>query len=393
MDKYIILVILSALVIFSYLFDMIARKTRFPSVLLLLATGIVIRLILDYWHIPGFNFIRILPTLGTIGLILIVLEGALELKYERRKINLILNSFLSALMIFIISSTAIAFFFRWMTGYPLLTCYINAIPYSIISSAIAIPSSSSLSESKKEFVVYESTFSDIIGVVVFNFFIFNQDIQISSFLLLSVETIFIVLISIIFCLALLYLIQKIKHQVKFFLVLSILVLVYSAGHFLHLPSLIMVLFVGLFLNNASQITYPVFRRHFMYEGFSQDLAQFFKLSAESAFLVRTFFFIIFGFIINLNGINDQDYIRYSLLILAIIYILRAFYLKFIARMRLLPLLFLSPRGLISILLFLSIPAELTIPGADTSLLFLVILGSSLVMSVGLVSAGKPVAKE
>ena len=46
---------------------------------------------------------------------------------------------------------------------------IYATPLSIISSAVAIPSSAGLREQEKEFVVYESTFSDILGIMVFNY--------------------------------------------------------------------------------------------------------------------------------------------------------------------------------------------------------------------------------
>ena len=42
---------------------------------------------------------------------------------------------------------------------------IYSIPLSIISSAVAIPSAASLLKHQKEFVIYESTFSDILGVI------------------------------------------------------------------------------------------------------------------------------------------------------------------------------------------------------------------------------------
>ena len=51
MNTYTLLIILCGLVIFSYLFDLIARQTRFPSVLLLLLTGIGIRLVIDYLRV------------------------------------------------------------------------------------------------------------------------------------------------------------------------------------------------------------------------------------------------------------------------------------------------------------------------------------------------------
>ena len=41
------------------------------------------------------------------------------------------------------------------------------IPLSILSSAILLPSIDSIEENKREFLIYESTFSDIVGIIVF----------------------------------------------------------------------------------------------------------------------------------------------------------------------------------------------------------------------------------
>lgn len=92
MTTYTTLIILSGLVIFFYLFDLVASKTKLPSVLLLLLLGIGLRILVDNLHLQTFNFLTILPTLGTVGLILIVFEGSLELKYERQKNKLLSNS-------------------------------------------------------------------------------------------------------------------------------------------------------------------------------------------------------------------------------------------------------------------------------------------------------------
>src|SRR5690606_41153731 len=56
---------------------------------------------------------------------------------------------------------SITVFFHYMTGKPWHDCLLNAIPFSVISSAIAIPSVASLTAAKKEFIVYESSFSEI----------------------------------------------------------------------------------------------------------------------------------------------------------------------------------------------------------------------------------------
>jgi NhaP-type Na+/H+ and K+/H+ antiporter len=79
MTSYTTLIILSGLVIFSYLFDLLGGKTKIPSVILLMCLGIAIKQGLDYFGFAVFNFVNILPTLGTLGLVLIVFEGALEL--------------------------------------------------------------------------------------------------------------------------------------------------------------------------------------------------------------------------------------------------------------------------------------------------------------------------
>ncbi|HNS17010.1 MAG TPA: cation:proton antiporter [Bacteroidales bacterium] len=385
MNTYTILIIISSLIIFSYLFDIIARRTRFPSVLLLLLTGIGLQIIVTAFHLPTIDLFVILPTLGTVGLILIVFEGALELKYEKNRNKLIRRSFLSALIILLASAALIGWIIHLLTDFPYQICFLNAVPFSVISSAIAIPSVSNLEREKKEFVVYESTFSDILGIVLFNFLLINEEINTSSFVWLGLDTLIIVVISSVFCLLLLYIIGRINHPVKFFLILAILILVYSLGRLWHLSTLIIVLALGLFLNNADQIRLPFFRKYFMYPRYREDLLQLHRLSAESAFLVRTFFFVIFGFIISLHELNNWGVARYGLIILAVIYFIRAVYLKCFNRSGLRPELFIIPRGLISILLFLTIPGTFRIPGIDNGLLFLVILATSILMSVGLMT--------
>ena len=84
MDVSSILIVLPLLIIFSYLFDIFARRTKFPSVILLVLTGIIARIISSYYGYDNFQFLdSLVPVLGTIGLILIVLEAALELEIKK----------------------------------------------------------------------------------------------------------------------------------------------------------------------------------------------------------------------------------------------------------------------------------------------------------------------
>ncbi|MGV8879355.1 MAG: sodium:proton antiporter [Sphingobacteriaceae bacterium] len=388
MPTYTILIILSGLVIFSYLFDIISSKTKIPSVLLLLFLGIGLRSTSDYFHSKPPDVLSILPALGTLGLILIVFEGALELKYEREKNKLIWRSFLSSLAVLIATSTVITFILHELTGEPMAICFTNSIPFSIVSSAIAISAAAGLDKQKKEYIIYESSFSDILGIVLFNFMVNNPSIEVSSFVQLGVDTALIVILSIISCLFLLYLIGRLSHHVKFFLIISILVLLYAVGELYHLSALILILSFGLFLNNADQIKIPLFKEYFLYPRLKKDLAQLLQLSAESAFILRTFFFIIFGFTMNIYELKNLAVLVFGGIILIAIYLIRYLSLKLIAKTDMMPELFIAPRGLISILLYYNLPENLRIKSMETGLLFLVILSTSVIMSIGFIIYGK-----
>ena len=388
MTTYTILIILSGLVIFSYLFDLVANKTKIPSVLLLLLLGIGLRFLVEYLKIQTFNFLSILPTLGTVGLILIVFEGSLELKYDREKNKIIRSAFFSAFTILLGTVTLITLIIYQISHADLYTCIANAIPFSVISSAIAIPSAAALGKQDKEFVIYESSFSDILGIIIFNFAITNHSITTSSFIGLGLSTFLIILLSSIACIVLLYIMGKLVHHIKFFLIISILILVYAIGQSYHLSSLVLILSTGLFLNNADTIQNLWFRSVFLYKNLSADLSQLYQLSAESAFILRTFFFVIFGFTMNVNELNDKPILANGFFILATIYVIRFLCLKVFKKGSVSPILYIAPRGLISILLYFNLPDSLKIPQVGTSFLFLVVLGSSIVMTLGLMLSNR-----
>ena len=254
-----ILIILPLLIIFSYLFDLIARKTKFPSVILLMFTGILVRVGTTIYGVNEFDFLNnLIPVLGTIGLILIVLEGALELEITVEKLPVIIKGFLAAGIILILNIIAISLAFEHLLGMTSQAAVIYATPLSIISSAVAIPSSAGLLEQEKEFVVYESTFSDILGIMVFNYairqFETNQAlVSAESLVALGLQILGVIVISLLITFCLFYLLQRIEHHVKFFLILALLILVYALGKIFHLPALVTIFIFGLFLSNVNAL--------------------------------------------------------------------------------------------------------------------------------------------
>jgi hypothetical protein len=88
-----------------------------------------------------------LPVLGTIGLILIVLEGSLELELNRSKVGLIKSS-IGAFLPLVILAFRLRIYYNIMEDILLGTAN-KCDSFCVISSAIAIPSVRNLSSNQK----------------------------------------------------------------------------------------------------------------------------------------------------------------------------------------------------------------------------------------------------
>jgi len=381
MDTALQLILICGIIIIAYLIDVFARRAKVPAILFLIILGILMRQVSDHFELINFDFTQIIPVLGTFGLILIVFEGALELDYGKHKNKIIRNALISSLLILLGTSIGIAFLFVKLTGISFHHSLVNAIPLSIISSAIAIPSVIALTKKTREFITYESTFSDILGIVLFNYALTYSVVNGDMFLRLGAELIMVTLMSLAACLLLLFLLKSISHQVKFILIITVMVLMFAVGKYFHLSSLILVLIFGLLLKNLHLIQWPVFQKHFLYGQFEKDFSFLHQITAEGVFLIKTFFFVIFGFIIDFQELLDIDTLYISTLVILVIYLVRAPFIRIITK-SILPATFISPRGLITILLYLSIPEEFRIPQINVGVVFIVVLFTSFLMLLG-----------
>ena len=378
MSTGVILIILCSLILLGYLLELIAKRLRIPSVLLLIGLGVVLKLVTTYLEIETIDFMRVIPTVGTLGLILIVFEGGLELEYKAEKRSIVRNAFVLSLLILVMTAVGIAGVFMLMTGADFYTSLVNAIPYSVISSAIAIPSARNLSAQSREFITFESSFSDIFGIVFFNYALQNSVLTWPVVGGLLSELTIVTLLSLFFCALLLYLLRSITHHVKFVMIIAFMVLLYAIGKELHLSSLILVLIFGLLVRNIHLIKHPRVKQLFQTDSYKSDFHLLHSITAEGVFLIKTFFFILFGFIIDLNLLTDPVMLTIGGAVLLVIYLARLIALPVIIR-KVMPELLFSPRGLISILLYLSLPDALRIPQLHTGLLFFTVLATSLVM--------------
>ena len=393
MNTLSILFALPLIVIFSYLFDTIARKTKFPAVILLMFTGILIRTVTAASGYNDFEFLEnLIPVLGTIGLILIVLEGAFELEISLEKLPLILKGFLAAFFILIANIWLLQWLFGFLFQMETNEAVLYAIPLSIISSAVAIPSASSLLNQEREFVIYESTFSDILGIMIFNYALRqfeSQEPLVGSAPLINLgfQIIGVIIISVLITYILFRLLQKIDHQVKFFLILALLILVYALGKLFHLPALVTIFIFGIFLGNVKNLLPRFLNNSLDLEKTEKGLREFHVLTSESTFIVRTFFFLFFGFSIQLINFNSFSPLIYGLIIFISMLLFRYLYFTVTTlKIKPSPIVYMSPRGLISILLFIQLKEvsyinTIQVP-IDERVLLIVILSSMLIMLLG-----------
>jgi NhaP-type Na+/H+ or K+/H+ antiporter len=392
MNPYYLIVTISVFIILSYLFGEFSKRTNIPSVLLLIFTGVGLGLLLPYLGIETFNYNPMLKILGIVGLIMIVLEGALDLQLTKEKMGMIGKAVILALLGIGVSiagiTVALTLFFKMETGIAAL----YASTLSVISSAIVLPSVSNLAEKEKEFLVYESCISDIVGIMVFTLI---EAILISGNLGTSVaefsfNVVITIVISFLVSVALIFMFKFLTGQTKLFLFIAILVLIYALGKLMGLSSLLLILVFGLVLKNHELVFRGRLKGIISRMEFRLMERNFHIITRETAFVLRTFFFLVFGLSIDLGSMFDVKVLIISAVLVFFIFISRWLMSGMMLKQFDNVVKYIAPRGLITILLYYKIPEELKSPAFEDGLLLWVIVLTSLILTVGLVRYKVPV---
>jgi cell volume regulation protein A len=383
-----ILITLCSLLLIAYVFDLTSSRTKIPSVLLLLLLGWLVRETSQFFNIEIPNLSRFLPFLGTIGLVLIVLDGSLELEFNSSKKTIIKKSFLLAFIPLMLLAFLLAFLFMQLDdSLSLGDSLINAIPFCAISSAVAISSVKGLSAGDSELIVYESSFSDILGVLFFNFIALNSVVNMHSIALFGLQLIIITFISFFASLGLSYLLSNIQHPIKFVPIVLLLMLIYAISEVFELPALIFILLFGLFLGNLDELKRFKLVQILRPRELNIVVEKFKDLLREITFLIRALFFLVFGFVLKKEEILNPETILLAIGIVIAIYLFRIIVIRLL-KLPFKPLFFIAPRGLITILLFLAIAPSRIVPFVNRSLVIQVIILTSLTMMGGFMKSKK-----
>jgi hypothetical protein len=380
------LIFLSALVILCYLFEVSAPRTRIPTVVVLLLLGMACRELLGWLDVQLPDLARLLPDLGTVGLILIVLEGSLELEFSRDKRSLIQRAIVMAVVPLVVFAAVVAWHLvrlRWRRA-------AVALPL-VISSAVAVPTSRLLGQHDAEFVVYESSFSDILGVLAFNFVLNHETFGVDAVVSFLGQIVASAALALVGSVLLSALIARLQHRIKFVPILALVILLYSIAKAFHLPALVLILSLGLLLANFRKLAhFPWIARVRLFQPDSMELEvrRFSELTVELTFVVRIAFFLLFGFLVDFRDLLHLGPLEWAIALVGLALLIRGIGLLAVG-MRVAPLVFIAPRGLITVLLLLSIPPALRLPNFSNTLTSQVVLLSALAMMVATVGRFGP----
>ena len=378
-------------VLLSYWFTHLARRYRMPSVMLLLLAGLAARISTSATgttvHLPP----TLLSVLGATGLMLIVFEGALDLRLEPGSSSFHRRTFTAAALGLLFTTLGLAVMMALLYGLALELALLAGIPFAIISSAVAIPTAEGLGREEREFVIYESSWSDILGVMAFNALLVASVGGVVAVHLI-VGGAAVLLAGLVLALGVYWLVGHLEGHVKFIPLLFTLILVYAAADAIQLSPLLFVLLLGITLNNAHLLQRIEWLQRLHNEAFDTELARLKHLTSELTFLVRTFFFLLLGYVTDVRSMLDPLAWIYASAIVAIIYIVRWPVLRLAQAHEARHAFWIAPRGLITATLFFGLPAPVgqLLPPAT---LVLVVLLSGLAMALGLRATTGPLQGE
>ena len=343
----------SALLLFAYLLDILGRRYRLPSVVLLIATGLALRHALDRLGIVFDGVDAFVPIVGTLGLILIVLEGALDLEVSAGRAPMIVKAATSAAAGVLICTLAFAALFHYALGFAPYAAALAAVPLAVISSAVAIPSATGLAEAPREFVIYESSLSDIVGVLVFYAALASEGSAAAFALDLVGGGALSVAVALAASLGLYAIVNKAEGHVRFLPMLGGLVCLYAVGKAMHLSPLVFVLVAGLVIGNPHLLDrWPRLKRLHAPD-YDRTVREFKGIVAELTFATKSLFFLLLGYWTDVAALLEPLAWGVAAAGVGFVFVSRRLLLRALGVDDAASLTWIAPRGLITVLLFLT----------------------------------------
>jgi hypothetical protein len=196
-----------------------------------------------------------------------------------------------------------------------------------------------------------------------------------------------IVISVIATIGLSLLLSKLEHHIKFIPIILLVILIYTVAEFYHLPALIFILLFGISIGNLDKLKRISFLQNFYTGSLDKEVNRFREITSEATFLIRSLFFLMFGFLVETSEILNSESLQWAFCIVALILTIRAIQLKLTGQ-KIFPLVFIAPRGLITILLFLTIAPAERIGFVNQNLILQIVVITTLIMMIGTMSPNR-----
>jgi cell volume regulation protein A len=300
--------LLGGLLVLAFGANRLFRWTRIPDVVILMATGLLIGPVLHLARADQFKDVT--HAFGTLALILILFEGGLDLNI-RETLSHFPGGLFFGVMTYGLTTVVVGFVVSYSLG---MTRHDGLLVGAIVgctSSTIVLPvlQQWKAEKSVKIILLLESTLGDILGVLTVGFLLaYHQpnnsvvgDFLTGFFSQVAISLVASVLIGLAWTRLLPYLSEQQFWQVLTF---SIVLLLYAGTERLGGSGLLAVLGFGLALSNFpsgnKELIPTWFETAATGTAHSEMILNF---HSELSFLVRTFFFVLIGVVVNLSGLR------------------------------------------------------------------------------------------
>jgi potassium/hydrogen antiporter len=322
-NPLIFLVFISGIFLLGFLGNLFFKKTKVSDILILILIGLLIGPIFNVIPESIIHSLRNYTAIfAAVALIVLIFDGGLYLNFYK-VITEIKNAFLFTILIFLLTATLSALILHFIFGFELIYGILLGVIIGGTSSEIIIPliTKSSANDKTKTIMSLESAITDVLGVI--------STVTIVGIIISQTANTKLIIQGVFSAFALAAVIGLIggiiwsrilrdSLEVKgfsYFLTLSFLFLLYAATEYLGGNGAFCVLIFGLVLGNASDIF-----KTFKMKDFTLDKT-IHHFQTEISLVIKTFFFIYLGVIIDFSYIN-LNVILITLAIVSLIIVIR-----------------------------------------------------------------------
>jgi cell volume regulation protein A len=397
MSMPLIFALLGGLLVLAYAANRLFRRTRIPDAVVLMVMGLLLGPFLGWLDFGEFQ--PVIRAFGTLAVILILFEAGLDLDL-RDTIRHFPGGLLLAFLAYALTFGLVSLVAKWSLGLSTLSTLLIGAALACTSSSITVPILQQIEVEKpvRITLLLEASISDAFAVLTVGILL---DLGKSPGNVLT-NVVFQLLFNITVSLALAalaaaiwsFLLPKLSEQ-RFWQVLTfaVVLLLYAGVERVHANGLIAVLGFGLALANFRRVDPHLLESSLGLEILGETHhSQMLSFHSELAFLVRSFFFVLIGIIVNFGRMAQHLPVTLGAVGAIILGRWLAILLSRRAWKEFQPLeremiFWIMPRGLITVVLGLQIVGarggELAfLPG----LAFGVILATNLLVVVGSVRA-------